>query len=257
MHVRQQGPTDSSRTEPGNPYESRAYLDQYLLFHWGQPRDLHPIPFIPPGELQFHQRIVDECILPVSFGHPTHGLDIGCAVGAFTFELGRVVDHVVGVDNSHAFIEAARRMAECRRITVDIKEFGNRVKSRTLVLPSRLKNRRVEFRVGDATDPALFGCPPVHVVAAINLICRLPSPAVFLGQLHKLVVPGGQLILASPFTWLEKYTAPAEWLDSAKLTRILRPHFRLARHRELPFIIREHRRMYQLILSQVWTWVRT
>jgi hypothetical protein len=37
---------------------------------------------------------------------------------------------------------------------------------------------------------------------------------------------------------------------------LLRPHFRLARHGDLPFLIREHRRKYQLVVAEVFTFIR-
>jgi hypothetical protein len=40
------------------------------------------------------------------------------------------------------------------------------------------------------------------------------------------------------------------------LRRILSPHFKLARRQDLPFLIREHARKYQLGVSEASTWVR-
>ena len=63
---------------------------------------------------------------------------------------------------------------------------------------------RVQFTVGDACNlPQLgqFGC-----VFAGNLICRLPEPMKFFERLSDLIVPGGILVITSPYTWLEQYT---------------------------------------------------
>jgi hypothetical protein len=46
---------------------------------------------------------------------------------------------------------------------------------------------------------------------AVNLIDRLPKPVRFLAHLPELVVPGGQLVLASPYTWMEDYTPRRHW----------------------------------------------
>lgn len=46
-----------------------------------------------------------------------------------------------------------------------------------------------------------FGC-----VLAGNLICRLPDPIKFFKRLPSLVVPGGIVVITSPYTWLEEYT---------------------------------------------------
>ena len=63
---------------------------------------------------------------------------------------------------------------------------------------------RVSFTVGDACnlpEVGRFGC-----VFAGNLICRLPEPMKFYSRLPELVVPGGILVITSPYTWLEHYT---------------------------------------------------
>jgi hypothetical protein len=78
----------------------------------------------------------------------------------------------------------------------------------------------------------------------------------FLTQLPRLVVPGGQLVIASPFSWLKEYTPQREWLTAAALEHRLHPHFKLVQRRDLPFVIREHRRKYQLVVSEVLTFKR-
>ena len=49
-----------------------------------------------------------------------------------------------------------------------------------------------------------------------NLIDRLPCPAKCLEQLPGLLPAGGQLIIATPCTWLEEYTPKAKWLGGSK-----------------------------------------
>ena len=243
-------------TQTNNFYESDRCLAEYLLFHYGQARDLCPLPFIPAEVLQFHQRIRQECVLPLPFPGPTFALDAGCGVGRFAFELGLVADRVLGLDSCQAFIEAARRMAQAHGLTLSVKESGAGFGSLELALPSALHRSVVEFQTGDAQDLSAFADRSFHLVAAINLICRLPRPRQFLSQLHRLIVPGGQLILASPFSWLEEFSPPAQWFTGGAMEELLQPHFRLAVRRDLPFVIREHRRKYQLVLSQVSVFVR-
>jgi hypothetical protein len=74
--------------------------------------------------------------------------------------------------------------------------------------------------------------------------------------LGRLLAPGGQLVIASPFTWLEEFTPSREWFTSEQVPRLLGPDFRLARHGDLPFVIREHRRKYQLVVAEIFTFVR-
>jgi hypothetical protein len=49
-------------------------------------------------------------------------------------------------------------------------------------------------------------------VLAANLLCRLPDPSRFLARLPTLVAPGGVLVLASPYSWLEAWTQRQAWL---------------------------------------------
>jgi SAM-dependent methyltransferase len=261
-----------------NPYETKRYLEEYLFFHYGRPKEFCPFPFIPRRLLQFHERIRQECLLPIKRSHSSgsqgraiRALDVGCAVGRFTFELAQVADEALGLDNSRAFIRTARRIAKDRGATVRIKESGAEFKEYHLVLPKQFRSDRVRFQVADALNlgPVLrsrSGTPTFRpsntpaafqIVAAINLLCRLPAPRKFLRQLPGLVAAGGQLIIASPFSWLEEYTPRGEWLTARDLEDFLRPHFHLTRRRDLPFLIREHRRKYQLVISNVLTFRRT
>ena len=240
-----------------NPYETSCYLQEYLLLHYGRPGDLCPFSFVPRGWLHFHQRLREDYLQPVSPRSGSRGLDLGCAVGRFAFELGRVLEHVIGLDNSVSFVRAARQVARRRAVTVSLNISGERFINRKLVLPRALQRSSVEFQVGSALDLKAFGDRSFQVISAINLLDRLPRPEEFLLQLHRLVAPGGQLLLASPFSWLERFTPPAKWLSREQVMAILRPNFRLARKGELPFLIQEHRNKYQLVVAEVFNLVRS
>lgn len=215
-----------------NPYETRAYLEQYRLLHYGDPRRWCPFPEVPRSWFRFHERLVIECILPVRGSAPTRGLDLGCALGRLTLLLAGIVDEVVGVDRSRAFIAAARR--ELARQPVELR-------------------RKVRLVVGDAEQ---FDEEPFDVVVAVNLLCRLRHPRRFLRRLPALVAPGGQLVLATPYSWLPQFTPRREWIQADELSRLLRADFILRRRRTLPLLLREHARKFQLIFPEVWTWTR-
>jgi SAM-dependent methyltransferase len=239
-----------------SPYESTQYLNEYLLLHYGQRRDVAPFPFIPRQWLSFHQRLRQEYLLPLHSRQPRAALDLGCAVGRFTFELARVTNRALGTDLSKRFIQTARRMANRGSLEVPIKETGRQFRWRRLALPKTLRRGDVEFRVADAMDLSSFPDGAFQVVSAINLVDRLPRPRAFLSQLPRLLASGGQLLLASPFTWLEEYTAFREWIASEQVPQLLNADFRLARHGQIPFVIREHRRKFQLVVAEVFTFVR-
>jgi SAM-dependent methyltransferase len=239
-----------------NPYETDRYLHEYLLFHYGKPKDLFPFQLIPPELLRFHERIREESLLPIANSGHTRALDIGCAVGRFSLELSRLTDEVIGIDNSEAFIRAARNIARRKAIDIQIHESGFDFSSRRVALPKGARPAKVRFQVGDAQNLGAIARHPFDIVAAINLICRLPSPSAFFRQLADLVSPRGQMLIASPFSWLKEYTPRGQWLTSADLEKALHPHFRLNRRRDIPFVIREHRRKYQLVVSEVLTFIR-
>ena len=124
---------------------------------------------------------------------------------------------------------------------------------------------KVEFFQGDACNlkPLFSG---YDLILAANLIDRLYSPRKFLSTVHERLNPGGVLLIASPYTWLEEHTKKEEWIGGFKrdgenvrtldgLKAILGEHFRLIRGPvEVPFVIRETRRKFQHTLSEVTIW---
>jgi 2-polyprenyl-3-methyl-5-hydroxy-6-metoxy-1,4-benzoquinol methylase len=131
------------------------------------------------------------------------------------------------------------------------------------MVPVDIDRSRVSFSVQDATQLP-EGIGPYDVVLAANLICRLPDPEAFLNRLGDLVKPGGQLLITTPFTWLEDYTPKERWIggidpdrrSEAELMKRLGGEFRLHRRLDLPFLIREHERKYQLGIALGTTWIR-
>jgi putative 4-mercaptohistidine N1-methyltranferase len=238
-----------------NPYETERYLHEYLLFHYGTPRQVCPFPFPPKAAFEFHHHVV-ECLDRVSSHSATRGLDIGCAVGRQSFELTRKVDQVTGIDLSRKFISAAKQILEKHQMAIRVREEGDRFSKETVELPRNLRKQTVRFEARNAQNLQSFFKDPFDVVLAVNLIDRLPQPLAFLKQLERLVLPGGQLLLASPYTWLEEFTKKQHWLGrktsaSEVIVKTLKPHFELRKQRDLPFLIREHRRKYQLGVSEV------
>jgi putative 4-mercaptohistidine N1-methyltranferase len=242
-----------------NIYETEALLQQYLLFHYGTAEDQLPYPFGPHDALFYPVRCVSQ-FLP-RIGSVLHALDLGCAVGGASFELSRWADSVVGIDLSQRFIETAQLIQQSGRIDIKILEEGSRFRSVTRYLDKELKRSNCRFQVGDALNlPSDFGS--FELVLAVNLLDRVPDPVRLLAQLKRLVAPGGHLILASPYTWLEEFTPREKWLaspDRPSLNRIeshLEPELTLVETKDLPFLIREHARKFQWSVAQVSVWKR-
>ena len=244
-------------------YESNKILSEYLFFHFGKPQEFSPFELGFSSTLSFPKRVVEE-MLPEKTGGSA--LDLGCAVGGSSFCLSRYFDAVRAVDFSKQFIEAAKNLKEKRQLEVDIVIEGDVSKRVKLELESDVRLEKVQFEVGDACNlPADIG--QFDFVLAANLICRLESPKKLIKKFKDLVKPDGHLVIASPYTWLEEFTKKDQWLGGYSdthgavrsleaLRESLESHFSLELTKELPFMIREHERKYQLGLSQTTRWKR-
>jgi len=238
-----------------NPYESTKLLGEYLLFHYGKNEEVLPWSNGPVEALNFTKRTVDSLIDEKSFNADSRALDVGCAVGASSFVLGKYFGDVLGVDFSQNFIDAANTLKEKNSLSYKYLVEGDSFKKAEAVPESTRGN--ISFAVGDAMnlDSSLANYDLVH---AANLICRLSSPQKFFDRIPDLVRQGGQLLLATPFTWLEEYTPRNNWIGSGdskeKLAEKLSPWFQLEYEEDIPFLIREHRRKYQYSISWGTRW---
>lgn len=240
-----------------NPYESATYLSEYLLFHYGKPKDLCAWPAAPKGAFDFHRRVVARMV----GGRGGRALDLGCAVGRLSFELSRRFDEVIGIDFSASFIRAAQRLARTRSASFRVQEEGELTSRRTVRLDPKFRTERIRFEVGDA-QRLRPGLGSFDLVVMANLICRLPDPKKCLRQASRLVKPGGQLVMTTPCSWMKEYAPSKNWLarrgnktlDSLK--KILGPHFVLKKRVDLPFLIRVHRRRFEWVIAEATTWTR-
>ena len=242
-------------------YESDAGVEQYLLFHYGTPEQICPL--LPEARMAcgFPLRCVSETLPHLGLLQRMRALDLGCAVGRSSFELGRHFDEVVGIDFSARFVAAAQSMQGERAVTVRAAREGDAKDELRLELPGDLRTDHVRFERGDACDLAQ-DVGTFDLVLMANLIDRLPDPAKCLARLPGLIASGGGLIITSPYTWLEEYTPREKWLMDEEggtlgaLKRILGPAFELRQTLDLPFLIREHRRKYQWSVAEASVWRR-
>lgn len=243
-------------------YEDDALLAQYADFHYGQPYfDVANFP-----------AAVAHIALELTRDRPQRrALDIGCAVGRTSFELARGgFDTVVGVDFSARFIHLADELTRHSRVRYALTDEGELQSFREADL-GRVglaeSASRVTFWQGDACN-----LKEVHrdydLVVAANLIDRLYDPRKFLADISKRIVPGGVLVITSPYTWLKEHTPRSQWLGGFKrdgeryttldaLHELLAPDFvPLGIPRDLPFVIRETARKFQHSVAQVSCWER-
>lgn len=246
-----------------NPYESDRLLSEYLLFHFGTEEDLLGGLPGPTNACGFATRLVDRLLLPCEGSTPVSALDIGCAVGGSSFALSQTANSVLGIDFSSSFIRAATELAERGTLSTKVAVEGNRTQPFTAQVPSTARRDRVRFEVGDAMNLR----PDIgefDVVLAANLLCRLPEPKQFLDRLPQLLRKGGQLLLTTPFTWLEEFTPIEHWIGGTPetgpsadaLRSVLEPNFTLDHSENLPFLIREHSRKFQYSVALGTRWIR-
>ena len=168
-------------------------------------------------------------------------------------------DHVTGIDFSHAFIQAAEALRRGETLAYERLEEGAHRTKLSASMPGGISPERLVFQQGDAMNlPAGLGS--FDRVHAANLLCRLPEPKRLLDRLPALVNPGGELVLATPCTWLEEFTPPENWPAAGTfewLKATLTPDFALIRKAEEPFLIRETARKFQWTSSLVTVWRRT
>jgi len=241
-----------------NPYETQKLLSEYLLFHYGAPEEILPPGRAWPAGMDEALGFPARTAARFSDGRVTRGLDIGCAVGRSAFEMARHCDHVLGVDFSQSFIQAAETLRQGGEIPYDRLEEGTLTTPLVARAPDGIAPDGVAFVQGDAMDlPAELGA--FDRVHAANLVCRLPEPLRFLRRLPDLVKPGGELVLATPCTWLAEYTPPDQWppYDTfGWLRNELAPAFSLQSHGEEPFLIRETARKFQWSSALLTVWHR-
>lgn len=239
-------------------YESTKLLSEYLLFHYGTEDEILPPEGDWPAGMREALGFPVRTTLHFSPEFVGRGLDLGCAVGRSTFEMSRTCAHVTGMDFSHAFIAAAETIRNGESIRYSRLEEAACHTPLTATPPADIKPEGISFFQGDAMDlPAgLGGFDRVH---AANLLCRLTEPMKLLARLPGLVMPGGELVLATPCTWLEEFTPPALWPRNGTLPWLMEHldgHFKLLRQSNEPFLIRETARKFQWTSSLVTLWRR-
>lgn len=239
-------------------YESDKLLAEYLLFHFGSAEEILPSGGSWPEGMR--------AALDFAVRTPSHfesheaaeALDLGCAVGRSAFEMARTCRRVTGIDFSHTFIRAADALKRGESLEYErLEEAGvsTRLAARA---PAEVDPSRLVFMQGDAMHlPAGLG--PFDRVHAANLLCRLTEPRLLLERLPSLVKPGGELVLATPCTWLAEFTPPENWPSGGTfdwLVTSLSEDFDLIRRTDEPFLIRETARKFQWTRSLVTAWKR-
>lgn len=239
-------------------YESTKLLAEYLLFHYGSADEI-----LPPGTdwpVGMGEALDFAVRTPRHFDSRTvaRGLDLGCAVGRSTCEMSKSCGEVLGIDFSDSFINAANALKAGHGVAYERREEAALTMPLVARLPAATETARLSFEQGDAMNlrADLGEFDRVH---AANLMCRLREPMRLLERLPDLVKRGGELVIATPCTWLEEFTPPSNWPTRGTfewLLEVLGADFELQRQLNEPFLIRETARKFQWTHSLVTVWHR-
>ena len=247
-----------------NVYESDQMVSKYIEFHYGESAgaDLgvgnFPVACIDTIAKHFDGRTFEKA------------LDIGCATARSAFELAKFCDHVDAVDLSVRLIEAPTNLqsnGRQRYLCCDEGELYDYREIRLENFPGyeQLKDK-IAFMQGDACN-LIEKYNNYDFVFAGNLIDRLYDPAKFLATIKDRILPGGVLVLVSPYNWTEEHTPRDKWLGGFKaetgenfttldgIAASLGEKYSLVNQPvDIPFIIRETKRNFQYGNSELTIW---
>lgn len=132
-------------------YETDALMGQYLSLHFG------------PVETAFADFVAETGILSHALDFPKkcgdlvnswsskagierrRALDLGCAVGRASFEIGRLFREVVGIDISQTFIDMANRLKEDQCVEYELKVEGDITKRAVAHIDATVDTSRLTF----------------------------------------------------------------------------------------------------------------
>ena len=246
-------------------------VDQYLLLHYGSEDEQRDSEINTSISFPSTSNLVNRTVELMKKFSKDQGraLDLGCAVGGASFSLASTFKSVTAIDFSDLFIEAASDLKRHGEIGYRRKETGRISTELTARIDKTIDRDRVQFYQGDASSlngiTAMTKDDPFDAILLSNLLCRLSTPRACLQQFSETdgyLKSEGILVIASPNTWLEQFTPETDFLDGrsnsetlSSLANLL-PNFKLVFHEDLPFTIREHRRKYEFIISQISVWCK-
>jgi len=189
-----------THTAVDNKYESDTVVSSYLWSHYA---DLLDDKQSSDAYNQWSAQMNP---------HAGISVDLGAAVGRFSFEMGARCDLAIGIDNSVAFIKSARELMINRRITVNLKEEGLLTKEMAIQLPGEWPSDHVEFIVADALKIPLRS-QAVSSVASLNLIDKVQTPLQHLKEMNRIAGNDhAQFLLSDPFSWSKEAADEKDWL---------------------------------------------
>lgn len=245
--------------ETENIYETDSLVSQYCDFQYGEEYF---------GVQNFAVACAQKAIKYTQDIKQGSALDLGCATGRASFELAKSFDKVCGIDYSARFVQVGAELQKSNKVGYYQNGEGSLTTRHEVHLDElgldSIKDK-VEFWQGDACNLQEH-FKGYDLVLGTNLIDRLYEPHLFLESIHERINKNGYLILTSPYTWLEEYTAKEFWIGGYEdengnqvstldgLKKMLGKTFEFVACEDVPFVIRETPRKYQHTLSEMSVW---
>ena len=248
-------PSPQTEAKAASKYETAPVVSSYLWSHYG---DILGDPEASSAYAEWAGLVN---------GGPGVVLDIGSAVGRFTFEMSRTHDFAVGIDNSVAFIRAARELMVRGRKAVALRQEGLLTREETVVLPESWQTGKVEFIVGDALALP-FRSRSFSALASLNIADKVPFPLKHLQEANRVAREKEvQFVLSDPFSWSTEAAREEDWLGGKDTgpyagrgidniiallegkDRQLLPAWHIARQGHVWWKIRTHANHFELIRS--------
>ncbi|HOP46913.1 MAG TPA: methyltransferase domain-containing protein [Desulfobacteraceae bacterium] len=192
-------PSDTG-TQTDTKYETPSVVSSYIWSHF--------------SDIMKEESASDAYLKWAGLIRPHSGmaLDTGCAVGRFTFEISRLCDFVIGIDNSHAFIKTARELMINRKMNVSLKQEGCIHRNALLSLPETWNKEKTEFILGDA-QMLPFKKNSFASFCSLNLVDKLSKPLSHLKEMNRITCrKDAQFLLSDPFSWSTDVAEIEDWL---------------------------------------------
>ena len=234
-------------------YESTEMLNKYLLMHFGSDQEIWGNSTIKPAKEIVNLPLKCAKLLKEYAANFDLALDLGCAVGRSSFEMARDFKKVIGIDYSYEFIKSANKLKKFQEVTFQRKDSGDQITELVAKITPEIDCNRLHFEQGDACN-LTKDLQDFDAVLMSNLLCRLQNPRSCLEHVKNIIKPNGILLMTTPFSWLTEYTPKSNWLNGIEDIKKILDNFDLIHQEELPFIIRDHQRRFEFIVTLATIW---
>jgi SAM-dependent methyltransferase/uncharacterized protein YbaR (Trm112 family) len=194
------------------------HLSIYLDAHWGD--RAQPPPDGPAAAQVGFGALAAR--LPAA-PDVARAVELGCGPGRGLWELAQHAGLVVGVDLQLGALRRARRLFAGEPVDYARRVAGRHYTPARLTPPAPSPSP-IALVCGDALDPPLVPGGFDRVVA-LNVVDAVPAPGRLLSVLDGLCAPGGEVILASPYSWQSGIVAEEHRLGGADPAAAVRRRF--------------------------------